>query len=1351
MHRPELALRVIIAIAAAVAAVTLLASMTGAVDIHGDIQMYGTQEDKRIDIWGNVTVQASSTLTLRNVTMIFHTDLDEVFGIRMEAGANLLIQDKDDDPSTPDDASLISSTGGAWFLAILDGASFEVRASRLENVGKDHIEPGVGSIYGVWIVCDAVELWESQLLGVDGRATVHSPSVAIEGTTLSNLYLTVNVLGQSLSMTDIYIQSMTMVVTNGRSFILEPSISNDSQLVCNAFNTVRVSGTRFNGSSLNIHSVSWVDIFDCSFQGSDPFSIYGAGDQVSVFGCRFEDSYQGIMVSYTMLTLVAGCTFDNVTYPFRQSSGAIDMRNVTMSGADTGIRLWSGEGTVNISDTICRDSVAGVDIIKWMGPIGLANCSFTNISFAGVDIEETRDLRLRSCSFVNVSQGVTGDLDTRSVWELEVVDSSFELFVIGLNCNGANITAIGNTFDAGHVPDIVQYCIYFGPALHRVNHSLVLTDNVLTDAGTGVYIDPYIDTHTTAAVTRNRFDGCIQGLVAHNLTRVILEGNVFEGCREGITVWDVDHLSVDDLTIANGTDGISIQRTIQVRLGHLDMRHLTGVALRESFVGDPLWSVTGHQVLDGLRIILMGEVLVNGTLRLVDTELTFSITGFSHGGVTVFDGGSLHLEGSSIRGEEQWPYFLTVTDGGTLFVVDSTIAHCGVPHVDNSRTGPYLEGDGHRLEGLKSVDCHKGLVLVNASVELVDCIIRGRGTTGIASIGSNVTATGSVVFGPLTGISAQGSGLTLDGCSVNSSTIALRVDWSVLSLTNSTVQASIRTIWAQSSVLEFIGSTIATEGELVHLYGTELTVHTCVFSPLRAIGGHLEASQILMYDTSHEGPWSPKGEVARVEQFWYHRATVVTRWDGSPVEGAWIDVYDPAHAGGYLVRTRASIDGTTETLWLLQREISDTGEVLHGPYTFLVDDDGVHGESESPGNARWEGIVEIVDLQSPDLSIAWPLNGSVHNVTDIALSGTVHDVGSGLAGLHASIDDGLWYQISTEEGPWEVDIQLLDGPHTIRVRATDADGGETTVGISLTVDTIPPLVVFTSPPRGTTMRSSRVQVVGFVVEDEGTPVSEVHFNGDAVELNDTGHFSVRGQMSEEGPNSFTVVAVDLAGNRGEAILVLHLDRTPPDLLLDDLPDITRKQEVTVRGSAFDPLEVSVSINGNLVAKVRDGTFEATIVLSLGLNELTIEAVDAVGNRVSVLRTVVFDTRVDGTVVYPANGAVLRNTYVMVSIDTDPLTWVRVRDRSEWTLAPENGTMGIWVTLVEGENQLVVDFRDAANNTHVAVVDVVVRPKGDSEGDDASLLPWIGLAAIAGVAMLLLLQRRGVIANRDKHP
>jgi len=82
--------------------------------------------------------------------------------------------------------------------------------------------------------------------------------------------------------------------------------------------------------------------------------------------------------------------------------------------------------------------------------------------------------------------------------------------------------------------------------------------------------------------------------------------------------------------------------------------------------------------------------------------------------------------------------------------------------------------------------------------------------------------------------------------------------------------------------------------------------------------------------------------------------------------------------------------------------------------------------------------------------------------------------------------------------------------------------------------------------------------------------------------------------------------------------------------------------------------------------------------------------------------------------YPPNGAVLRNPYVLMSRETDPFIWVRVRNRTEWISAPGNGTMGLWVTLVEGENQLVVDFRDNANNTHVVVVDVVLKLKEDPE-------------------------------------
>ena len=1343
MQRSLLTLYIIFTALATMAAVTLLASVSGAETFNGDTQLWGTHENKTVDIWGNVTVPADSTLTLRNVTMVFRTDLGGVYGLRMEKGASLLVHDGDDDPSTPGDASVIKSSGETWYIMAIDAARLEIRASRIENLGRRHEETGRGWVEGVWITCDAVELWESEILCVDCLGEVTSPTVDIKGSTFSDIWVTVDVMDQPVSMVDVFLENTILILRNGLSFTFERSSLVDSRLVSYVFSNITVRGTLFDASSLTTHSDFQVDIIECVFQNQfqeNSLSIDARPDRVRVYDCHFEKSNSGIFAPKSNLTMVADCTFENVNYPITVAKGDADIRDVTISGAALGVMVQRFGGAVNVLNMTCRDSLIGIQIEEWTGPIDLYNCSFTNIDDKGINIvrpEKETNLRLMSCSFVNILYGISGDPLPSYGWELEVIDSSFEQFLYGLKLFGAKITVIGNTFDPGHDPYDIRYCIYIRP-MFWTNHSVLLIDNILTGAGTGIDIDTY-GSGSTASVTRNTFNGFDQGLVAINLTQAIFNGNVFESCHKSITVSNLVYLSVDNVTIANGTDGISIDSSDQVRLGHLEMRNLTGIALRETDTLESFWTVTENQVLDGLRIIIGGEILVNGTLHLVDTDMTFKVRWLGIDGVNVFEGGSLLLQSSSLSSVDNIPFIFTVTDGGTLTVVDSTIVDCGGLIFDNSQSGPYLEGEGHRLEGLTSVDCYNGLVLVNATVEMVDCVIRGN-AIGIESIGSNVTVTDSAVFGRDMGISADGSVLIMDRCTVNSSSIALFARLSVLSLTNSTVQASSMSIQAESAVLEFFGSTIATEDELVRLYRSELTTRSCVISPNEATGGQLITSQVRMYDTSHYGPWSPRGDESRVEQYWYHQIKVLNRWDGAEVEGVWVDIYDLSLEDPYVARAQTSIDGLTDAMWLLEREVDSAREVIHGPYWFQVTGDAIYGEIEAPGRERWVGTIQLIDILPPDLTILEPGNRTFHNVTGLDVSGTIYDDGSGIDRVEMSIDGEPWTLVATEEGMWNVSIQVLEGIHFVSFRAIDMDGCQTLVEIVPTVDTVLPLVVITQPWNGTIFRWASVQVTGFVVIDNGTPIKECRIAGMVVTLNETGHFSIDIQMPTQGTNAIMVVATDDAGNRGETVLVLGMDWTPPELLVDDLPDTTREQELTVSGSVLDPLVVSVYINGDLVTMVRNGNFETTIFLSLGLNELTIEAVDAVGNNISVLRTVVLDTMVSGMVTFPVNGAAIEKTYVMVSIETDPFTWVRVRNRTEWILAPGNGSMGIWVTLVEGENQLIVDFRDEANNTHMVGVDVIVTLK-EPEGAGVSLLLWIGLAIIAGVAIVLILNNK----------
>ena len=148
----------------------------------------------------------------------------------------------------------------------------------------------------------------------------------------------------------------------------------------------------------------------------------------------------------------------------------------------------------------------------------------------------------------------------------------------------------------------------------------------------------------------------------------------------------------------------------------------------------------------------------------------------------------------------------------------------------------------------------------------------------------------------------------------------------------------------------------------------------------------------------------------------------------------------------------------------------------------------------------------------------------------------------------------------------------------------------------------------------------------------------------------------------------------------------------------------------------------------------NGTFEFNVSLVVGRNVLVFEAVDALGNEASSVHLVDLDNLINGTVLHPVEGQEVEVRGVLVRVSTDPDTWVRVRDRTEWTHTL-NGSLDLWVELEPSNGTLlVVEFRDRANNTLEQVVSIIpVKPQEAADGPQ-----WWPLAVVVAVGAIIVL-------------
>lgn len=1339
LPRSHWTFRILLLTVVAVAAAALLAVEAQGVVINGDTEMTGTVSNKSYDIYGNLTVPAGETLVLRNVRIIFHNPVDHEVGLRVQGSSTLRILDGDDDPLTTGDGSYINGTPDPWILVVDRALLFEVRNSVLEHMGRIYTDPDLGRLRGPRIEATSVNLDHATLYDARETWTMEGDALTIADSRINGSGAYINADFDRVQVTDSLFEVLQFNPVRGDRFEMDRTTFNNSQLSCGTVGTVVARNSAFYSSGFSFYSgVTRATVLDCTF--TDGGRLYANATNTFITNCIFNDS-QGAWLD-SVVTVVDGCTFLGIYRGLYHNGEILTLSNSTFTSCDTGIVLERGVADVVLSGLTFINCTTSIETARWKGTVSVVSCDFRDNLGISIKAEDFRYMLVDNCSFNNVSIGVQTVPEDPSVWWLKVTNCTFKKFSTGVGCSGSNLTVTGSSFDAGGYTPFSGVGIRVFYLQGRGIYTLTVDDCDFARASSGIYIDPSPSGTTRATITRSEFRKCNTGLRVTNLTSCFLEDLVFTECHEGARGTNLGQVVADSISIDNGTNGLMLVECVRVDLGNLSLRDLTGWAVMEHALRGGHWNISQDVAYRGANFKLVGSLFVNASLELVDVELSILEDIFEKPGFRVVEGGSLLLDGSILSGDPTRPLSIWIVGGATLEAVNSTIAYCGRPSSSIDLTGPYFESGTHDLRGLRLVNCNRGLVLMNCTV-LADGLEVLNVSTGLYVSRSDVTVLNSTVFGILFGVSASNSNLTFRGCQLNSSLIAISMDMSRASFINSTILASQRTMSLDASKLYIETSNIITEGTLVNMLGSDLVVWYCTISPLRAPGGTVDMSTVSFYNTYHEGDWTVRGVTGRVVYHWSHAILVIHHWDGSRAVGRELEVFRVMGSVRPVASGVVGPDGDPLEFWLIGRQVDDTADTLLGPYNFRVQTEGVLGERTSPGDGPWEGTLEIFDVEGPTVGIIDPVHNFVLATIHIRIEGTVHDIGSGVDVLELSFDGKYWWALTYGNGTWLHELEALDGTHTLQVRVFDLEGNIGEANVTFVVDTTPLLVVFSNPFPGTPFTQRTVLLSGFVVIDDGTAIFQVLVDGLLIPVDVGGRFDVNVTLIVEGANTFTVEAIDLAGNRNTDQITLFLDLVPPVLELEPIPTLTNIQDLVVNGSVLDEFEVTVTLGGDLVATLTSGTFTTTIILSLGANRLLFEATDTVGNRVEASYTVVLDTLVNGSISKPLNGAKVTHGLVYVAVHTDPFTWVRIRDHTDWALARENGTLERSLTLEGlGEYELVVEFRDRANNTLVRAIVFDLVGEEPEEGGVPGILWWaLPATIIIGIAVYVLARGR----------
>lgn len=121
---------------------------------------------------------------------------------------------------------------------------------------------------------------------------------------------------------------------------------------------------------------------------------------------------------------------------------------------------------------------------------------------------------------------------------------------------------------------------------------------------------------------------------------------------------------------------------------------------------------------------------------------------------------------------------------------------------------------------------------------------------------------------------------------------------------------------------------------------------------------------------------------------------------------------------------------------------------------------------------------------------------------------------------------------------------LGDGQHTVSFDASDNDGNAATAkSVTVTVDTVAPVLNVTNPVDGLVTNNAQLTVSGNTNDVTSKPVT-VSINGKAATVNGDGTFSL-GVTLTNGENTITIIAKDKAGKTTTIVRHVTLDTGAP--------------------------------------------------------------------------------------------------------------------------------------------------------------------------------------------------------------
>jgi hypothetical protein len=375
-------------------------------------------------------------------------------------------------------------------------------------------------------------------------------------------------------------------------------------------------------------------------------------------------------------------------------------------------------------------------------------------------------------------------------------------------------------------------------------------------------------------------------------------------------------------------------------------------------------------------------------------------------------------------------------------------------------------------------------------------------------------------------------------------------------------------------------------------------------------------------------------------------------------------VYSVNEAVSYVM---VRLDGSY--LWINSGD--SLGTLSEGTHSLVIE------ATDIAGNTGTAVVNFTISSMPPTVTIISPATGITNNSTPL-LSYTAN------TGTVVVKVDGI--TVSKVSG--NTLDSLVDGPHTIRVEATDSNS----TGFAeraFTVDTTEPTVSIVSPSAGAA--NSNQPVLTYTTSD-GTVVVKV----DGVVVPKVSGNTL--DILAEGSHTVRVESTDGAGNTGYAEVIFIVDTGPPTVGINPVATPTNMSAQTISGTRENGAVIVVALNTTAIAgaiSYPTGTSWSCTISGLveGANNITVTAADAVGNNAAATTSITCDAVAPTvTISSPSAGNMNNNRPLLTYTASDGAVIVKVDGNIVQKIS--GNTLD---ALTDGLHAVRVESTDAAGN------------------------------------------------------